>query len=207
MTVVKGYLVANDADWRVPAYARDMLWVRVGSHAAQTSGPRGAFELNLTGEADEPLRLIWGTVDGPPLASLDCPDSGGAFVASWQGAVAIGGFVERLHAFERRGLELVVAEVEGALLPPDYSRLPTLDQLRCAPFRRQSEPESGIRDFTYTCVALADSIYAEYLHHAVVSELAVDCFAVLGPEEGRWHEIVGLPLLVEAVTLLAPGYR
>jgi hypothetical protein len=206
MTVVKGYLVADDADWRVPAYAQDMLWVQVGSHAVQTSGPRGAFELNPARETDESLRLIWGTVGGPMLASLDCSDAGAPFVAGWKGTVAVGGFVERLHALERRGLELVVAEVEGALLPPDYPRLPTLDQMRCAPFQRRNEPGTA-RDFMYTFLALADSIYAEYLHHAMVSELAVDCVAVLGPEEGRWHEIVGLPLLVEAVTLLAPGYR
>jgi hypothetical protein len=80
--------------------------------------------------------------------------------------------------------------------------------MRRAPFQRRHEPEPGTaRAFTYTCLALADSIYAEYLHHAMVSELAVDCLAAFGPEEGRWHEIVGLPLLVEAVTLLAPGYR
>jgi len=77
-----------------------------------------------------------------------------------------------------------------------------------APFRRRDEPEPDItRDFTYTFLALADSIHAEYLHHALVSELAADCFAILGPQEGRWHEIVGMPLLVDGITLLAPGCR
>ncbi|HVO72256.1 MAG TPA: hypothetical protein VMT24_19535, partial [Aggregatilineaceae bacterium] len=126
MTVVKGFLVPDDSDWRVPAYARDMLWVQVGSRAIQASGPRGTFELSLTGETDEPLSLTWGTADGPPLATWRGPGSDEPFVAGWQGVVAIGGFVERLHALERRGLELVVAEIEGALLPPDYLRLPTL---------------------------------------------------------------------------------
>jgi hypothetical protein len=208
MMAARGYLVAESTEWRVPVYAQDMLWVRVGDHAVRASGLRGLFDLEVTGDADEPINLLWGTADGPPLATWHRAGPGTPFVLGWQGTVAVGGFVERLHALERRGLEVVVAEVEGKTLPPDYARLPTLDQMQRRPFRRRNEPEPGpSREFTYTFLALADSIYAEYLHHAVVSELAVDCVAALGPQEGRWHEIVGLPLLLEAVTLLAPGYR
>jgi hypothetical protein len=208
MTASKGYLVAEDSGWQVPAYAQDMLWVQVGHHAGRASGLRGAFDLDVTGDADGPIRLLWGTAEGPPLANWHFSGADTPFVAGWQGTVAVGGFVERLHALERRGLEVVVVEVEGTTLPLDYARLPTLDQMQRAPFRRRNERESGsAREFTYTFLALADSIYAEYLHHAMVSELAVDCIGILGPQEGRWHEIVGMPLLVEAVTLLAPGYR
>lgn len=182
--------------------------MQAGDHAVQASGPRGTFDLDVTANADEPIRLRWGTANGPPLADWRISGANMPFVAGWQGTVAVGGFVERLHALERRGLEIVVAEVEGTMLPPDYARLPTLDQMQRAPFRRRTEPEPDVaREYTYTFLALADSIYAEYLHHAMVSELAMDCITVLGPQEGRWHEIVGMPLLVEAVTLLAPGYR
>jgi hypothetical protein len=208
MTVARGYLVAEGTGWRVPVYAQDMLWVRAGDRTVRASGLRGVFDLEVTGDADEPINLLWGTADGPPLAVWSRPGLDTPLVLGWQGGVAVGGFVERLHALERRGLEVVVAELEGMTLPPEYTRLPTLDQMQRGPFRRRNEPEPGpSREFTYTFLALADSIYAEYLHHAVVSELAVDCVATLGPQEGRWHEIVGLPLLLEAVTLLAPGYR
>jgi hypothetical protein len=135
------------------------------------------------------------------------PDSA-PFNLGWQGEAAVAGFVERLHALQLRGLELVVAEIEGNVLPPGYARLPSLDQMRAAPFSRRDTGETTFeRQFTYTLVAMADSIYAEYLHHAMVSELAIDAFAVLGPHEGRWHEIVGLPLMLQSVSLLAPGYR
>jgi len=208
MMVVTGYLVAEDTGWRVPAYAQDMLWVQVRDHAVQASGLRGAFDLDIAVNADEPVHLLWGTANGPPFAEWHMSGADRPFVAGWQGAVGVGGFVERLHALERRGLEVVVAEVEGTALPLEYAGLPTLDQMQHAPFRRRNVPEpSATREFTYTFLALADSIYAEYLHHAMVSELAVDCVAVLGPHEGRWHEIVGMPLLVEEVTLLAPSYR
>jgi hypothetical protein len=100
----------------------------------------------------------------------------------------------------------VVAEIEGDLLPAGYGHLPTLADMRAGPFQRHDETDlADARSFTYTFLALADSVFAEYLHHAMVSELAVDCLATLGPQDGRWHEIVGLPLLLDSISLLAPG--
>jgi hypothetical protein len=206
MTTIAGHLVAEESAWRIPAYAQDMLWMQQGAHAARTSGTRGAFSLDVPGDGTEAMFLVWGTADGPPLTVWHRPDTGAPFTVGWQGAVSVGGFIERLHVVEARGLELVIAEVEGGLLPPSYRRLPTLVQMQTAPFTRQGSDDPPLmRDFAYTFLAAAESVYAEYLHHALVSELAVDCFAVLGPQKGRWHEIVGLPLLLESVSLLAPG--
>ncbi|MBI5958884.1 MAG: hypothetical protein HY866_09130 [Chloroflexi bacterium] len=200
MTVAVNYLVSAGTKWQIPVYAQEMLWVQSGDHTAQVSGARGAFSLEKPGET---LSLLWGTADGPPLVAWSSPS-----VISWQGEAAVAGFVERLHALQIRGLEVVVAEIEGDALPPGYSRLPSLDQMRNSVFSRHETAESTFqRQFTYTLITMADSIYAEYLHHAMVSELAVDCFAVLGPQDGRWHEITGLPLLVQSISLLAPGYR
>jgi len=198
--MITAYLVAEDSVWHIPAYAQDMLWVQQEARAAQTSGPRGSFSLEST---DEPITLTWGTAGGPSL--LICEPIPGDSVG-WQGTVGVGGFVERLHVLETHGLELVVAEIQGSLLPPNYRRLPTLAQMRESVFRRVTDADHPLPpEATYTFIAMADSIHAEYLHHAMVSELAVDCLGTLGPQQGHWHDIVGLPLLLDAVTLLAPG--
>ena len=200
--MLQGYVTADKPGWQIPRYAQDMLWVQCGDLAVQTSGPRGAFALNADGDE---ITLTWGTAEGPLLARRRRAISE-PLILNWQGTVGVGGFVERLHVFETRELEVMVAEIEGDLLPSGYRRLPTLADMRAGVFRRSNDPPlNDLRPYTYTVLALADSIYAEYLHHAMVSELAVDCFATLGPHEGHWHEIVGLPLLVDGLSLLAPG--
>jgi hypothetical protein len=196
-----GYLIPDKTKWQIPPYAQNMLWVRANESAAQASGPRGAFALD---DAGGEIALAWGTADGPVLARW--PDMPAGEVLGWSGSVGVGGFVERLHVFETRGLEVVVAEIEGDTLPMGYRRVPALADYQAGNVQRRDDADIGAtRAYTYTMLALADSVYAEYLHHAMVSELATDCFATLGPQEGRWHEIVGLPLLIEALSLLAPG--
>jgi len=196
--MVRGALVADQSTWQIPRYAQSLLWVRCGGQAAPTSGARGTFTLAAD---DVDLTLTWGGAEGPVLARWSSAD---ATTLDWRGGVGIAGFIERLHIVETRGLELLIAEIEGDALPPGYRRLPSLAELQAGHAARPDE-SSGFRQFTYTVVALADSVYADYLHHAMVSELAVDCFASLGPHEGRWHELVGLPLLIEGLSLLAPG--
>jgi hypothetical protein len=206
MTTISGYLVAEEADWQIPAYAQNMLWMQQDAHAAQTHGPRGAFTLDVPGEGVAAMQLVWGAAGGPPLTVWHRPEIEAPFVVGWQGTVKIGGFVERLHALTVRGLALVVAEVEGSLLPAHYRRLPTLVQMQSVPFIRQdADAQPLTRDHVYTFIAGTDTIQAEYLHHAMISELALDCYATLAPQKGQWYEVVGLPLLLEAVTLLAPG--
>ncbi len=211
MIAIEGALVASNSAWRIPPYAQTMLWVQQGAHAAQAHGERGVFALSARGDSTdasrEPLTLAWGAPGGPPLAIWPAPETA-PFVGGWQGAAHIGGFVERLHVLEAHDLELVIAEIEGALLPPDYPRLPGLEQMRAAPFRRLPEPDlpAGARH-TYFVLAPVESALADYLHHAMVSELAVNCRAALGPQAGEWHALVGLPLLLDSLTLLAPGYR
>jgi hypothetical protein len=198
--MAQGFVTAEKAPWQIPPYAQDMLWLHCGEHVAQASGPRGAFAFDSAGHE---IVLAWGVSEGPLLARWPLPRDGDPLILNWPGTVGVGGFVERLHVFETRGLEVMVAEIEGDVLPPGYRRLPTLADMKTGLFRRGDEVEA--RPFLYTFLALADSVYAEYLHHAMVSGLAVDCCATLGPQAGRWHEIAGLPLLLDSVSLLAPG--
>lgn len=208
MVTLEGALVADHAAWRIPPYAQAMLWVRQGAHAAPARGAHGTFSLPGAGAADEPLVLTWGAPDGSPLALWPPPQPGARFVAGWEGAARFGGFVERLHVLEVHQQELIAAEIDGTLLPPGYRDLPRLEPMRGAGFHRLPEPDfAGGTRHTYFVLALADSVLAEYLHHAMVSELAVNCAATLGPQAGDWHTVVGMPLLLASLTLLAPGYR
>lgn len=209
MPTYSGTLTGADTAAAIPDYARSMLWLHAGGDTAPASGPRGAFTVTPA-QAPHAFEVRWGRADGPPLAGWPLPDDPAqdALVMDWNGSVAIGGFVERLHVGTFRGLELVIAEIEGGRLPDGYRRLPTLADMRAGVFsRRASDDDDPLssRAHTYTCLAEAGTIEAEYLHHAMISELAVDCFTRLAPQAGRWHEIVGLPLLVEGISLLAPG--
>ncbi len=206
MAELMGHLVTEGAAWAIPGYAQAMLWLKGDAEPVRIDGERGAFALDVPDDGEGAIDLTWGVAEGTllarwPVALVDSP-----VTLDWRGMVALGGFVERIHAFEARGLELVVAEIVGALLPLNYPRLPSLDQMRRGIFQRSDMDDAAdMPEFIYPVITMADSIHADYLHHAMVSELAVDCFTVLGPQAGRWHEIVGLPLLVEMISLLAPG--
>ena len=51
---------------------------------------------------------------------------------------------------------------------------------------------------------LAESNLAALAQDALVSGLAVDAYTALANDANGWHEIVGLPLLLDTLTLLAP---
>lgn len=205
MSDIIGHLVDALSDWQIPAYAQEMLWVQQGGNTVQAAGPRGEFSLAVSEPG--PMQVAWGADDGPVILVTDLTTDDAPPEIHWQGTVNVGGFIERLHVLETHGLELVIAEIEGRLLARDYPRLPSLAQMHEKAFSRSADYPAQTLDFMYTVLAQADSIQAEYLHHAMVSELAVDCFTSLGPQEGQWHEIVGLPLLLNSVSVLAPGYR
>lgn len=199
-----GALIADGAEWTIPAYARDMLWVCAGSDAVRAIGARGSFALPAAADRSAGMTLAWGEAAGPVLAQWAIAPGAERITLGWAGTVAIGGFVERLHVREVRGLPVVIAEVLGALLPPGYRRLRTLEDAQTGNPALQAQV-SERPEFLYPLIAQAESVLAEYLHHALVSELALDGYAVLAPQGGRWHEVVWLPLLLEEVTLLAPG--
>jgi hypothetical protein len=192
--------LASGGDWCVPAYAQDMLWIEGGGQPVQATGPRGQFALDA---APDEIVLAWGRPGGTPLAVWRAGEP-----VTWDGEVALAGFVERIHVLETNEIELVIAEIEGSLLPRGYPFLPTLEDMRENPFAREANADRpAALKATYPVVALADSIHADYLHHAMVSELSVDCGAALGPHEGGWHTLIGLPLLVERLSLLAPDTK
>lgn len=189
--------------YRIPAYAQAMLClVPEGGKGSQVQGQRGSFTLDTSPPSTGPLRLVWGSAAGPILAVWDrLPDD---LRLDWDGRVKVGGFVERLHAREVGGLEVVIAEVVGGPLPADHVGLPSLGDMRHGLYARTSDDEPLYKDQVYPFVILAENNLASLAQDALVSGLAVDAYGSLASDENRWHEVVGLPLLLDMLTLLAP---
>jgi hypothetical protein len=186
-------------EFRIPTYAQDMLFIVTGEGSSQAQGKQGKYTLDSAPQ--ETVRLTWGASDGPALAywsETEWP------TARWDGRVKIGGFVERLHARELGGLEVVIIEVVGGLLPANHVGLPSLNDMRNGIFARPSDSEPFGTDQSYPFVILAESNLSGIAQDALVSGLAVDAYGSLASEAGRWHELVGLPLLLDSLTLLAP---
>lgn len=183
----------------LPAYAENMVWLK------PDNGP--AIQIQPQGQADIPsaaaFTLHWAHPEGSPLHRWTSVTDNSRL--TWNGIVRLGGFVDRSHIIEFHGLGLMVVELMGSIyLPADYPSLPTLADLQTSPYRREDarypEPEHW-----YSLLIDLDSPFADFLHHALVNGNAIDCTASLGDDGGGWHELVGLPLLVESLTLLSPG--
>lgn len=194
-----GFVGQLTDEFRIPVYAQDMLFIVTEDGSAQAQGKQGKYALD--GAPQGTVRLTWGASDGPALAywrENELP------AARWDGRVKIGGFVERLHARELGGLEVVIIEVVGGLLPATHVGLPSLNDMRNGIFARPSDSEPFGSDQSYPFVILAESNLSGIAQDALVSGLAVDAYGSLASEAGRWHELVGLPLLLDSLTLLAP---
>jgi hypothetical protein len=185
--------------YRIPPYAQEMLYLVTSDRFTPVQGPQGNLDtFSVNGLA----RLNWGTPKGPTLVFWDSVASSSDL--HWDGHVKIGGFIERLHALEVGGLEVVIAEVVGGPVALDNGGLPSLDDMRQGVFARPSDIEPLDKDRVYPFIILAESNLAALAQDALVSGIAVDAHGSLADEGGKWHETVGLPLLLESLTLLAP---
>ncbi len=186
-------------DFAIPAYAQDMLYVVSGDEQTPTRGKYGKFKLDQT--PNGPVSIRWGAT-GPTLAAWnEAPDGPNL---AWDGRVKVGGFIERFHGLEVGGLEVVIAEVVGGPFPIDHVGLPSLDDMHHGIFARPSDAEPLGHDQAYPFVVLAESNLSTLVQDAMVSGLAVDAYGSLAGEAGRWHDVVGLPLLLDMLTILAP---
>jgi len=166
--------------WRVPSYAQDRFVIRT--------------------DVDF-VNLHWMDVTGPVLTYWDPPAQGEPII--WDGTVNVGGFVERLHARRIADVDFIIAEVVGGAFPAGYKNLPTLDDMKAGIFSHP--PDIGPADLAqmYPFILEADSHFAALAQDALVSRLAVDVIGHFAPEADRWHEVCGLPLIADALTLLS----
>jgi hypothetical protein len=183
----------------IPGYAQDMLYIVTDSGSAQTQGKSGKFSLDAKPEGS--VRLHWGTTSGPILICWENPAD---LQLGWDGHIKVGGFIERLHAHEVGGLELIIVEVVGGAFPNGHRGLASLEDMRQGIFARPADTEPIGTGQAYPFVVLAESNLAALAQDALVSGLGVDVYGSLASEASRWHDVVGLPLLLDTLTLLAP---
>jgi len=166
--------------WPVPQYAQPLLIV----------------------ESDVDFVYVrWCAHNGPVLTYQDQPGENEAL--PWNGQVIVGGFVERLHARRLADVDFLIAEVVGGAFPQTYRNLPTLDDMKNGLYARPADAEPFEDNRAFPFIIEADSHFAAIAQDALVSGLAVDAVGRLAKQADRWHEICGLPLILESLTLLA----
>jgi hypothetical protein len=203
--------------YRIPEYAQDMLYIGVQNieHVEPTRGELGEFALPYVVRDPHPaIYLMWGSVNGPLLGYWRSPKitnmglSEQAYVPhlnlKWDGRIHVGGNVERIHAFQVEDTELIVAEIVGGVFADDYIGLPTLEDMRTGKNTRPVEQEPLRGDQVYTFLVEAESNFAALLQDALVSRITVDASGILAEDEEGWHQLLGLPLLLDTLTLIAP---
>ncbi len=224
-----GRLTAPDV--ALPAWAQAGLYLALWdrhegpeSIIARTSvvGPRGVFRLELSDEATSRLAAVgpgegqrglvtvgWGEALDPALAILPWPEDGACrepVDLGWDGTVTLIGYVEQLHFQEVGGVPLAILELSGYPAPFTYRRLPPLP-LPASGDRHGLHADRRLddaREQVAYLLADAESPLTTAALDALVSSLRVVGVASLGVQEARWHAIVNVPLVLDALTLIGP---
>lgn len=179
----------------VPLYAKNMLWMT--SSAGFEQRLPESLQMTLP-ELSEGLTLRWGTAQGSPLRYWS--DTTKNLI--WNGHVRVNGHIDCSHLMTLEHTEILILEIHGSLIPLDQPRMPSLEDLKKSPFERSPFLEN-IEEAWYAFVLELDSPFADFTHHALVNGQAIDCYGRLADEAAGFHRLVGLPLLLESLTLYA----
>ena len=183
-------------DANLPVYARDMLWL-VGAEDSPAKIKAGDV-IELPNKAGS---LRWGTPDGSALIQWPAE----AERIFWKGEVAVSGFVEVSHMMSRGDLELMTLEVSGTPRASAVHRLPSWTDLRQKPYKRDEfAPNDDKARHWYAFLLPLESPLSDFAHHALVNGYAVDCYGVLAEDSAGFDEWLGLPILLESMTLYSP---
>ncbi len=186
-------------DKELPEYSQNMWWLTHQQGETTQIKRDGHFEINSADSLD----LRWGHPAGPVLNRWELANQTPAKL-DWDGVIRLGGFIERTHILEDDGLGLMVAELVGGAYSQTYQELPSLADLRVKPFTRtETDIDVSNQRYWYSLLVSLDSPFADFLNQCLVNGNTVDCQCTLGDDEGGWHELVGLPLIVERLTLLS----
>ena len=194
--------LSGELGWKIPAYARDLLWLESESGAVKLEGERGLFQLEAPAQA---LTLRWGGAEGPALARLQWHvDS-----LEWDGVVRVGGYVDAMHITELDDLPapITILQVGGQPLKPGMSAFAGRALRRSVPYPVPSFFDGladEIDETVTTWMALEDSAPLTLVQDALVSKLGVYLFGRLAEQAAGWHEHFALPIALEGVTLFAP---
>ncbi len=194
--------LSGQLGWNVPAYARDLLWLESDSRAVAVEGAAGLFTLDAPAEV---LTVRWGGAQGSALQQVRWQvDS-----LEWDGAVAIGGYVDSMHITEIDGLPapIVVLSIGGQPLKPGITPYPNRAARRAIPYPVPdfyAAIADNIEESVTTWIAFDDSPALTLAQDALVSKLRVCCFGHLADQKAGWHEHLALPIALEGMTLFTP---
>lgn len=181
----------------LPAYAEGVLWLTSPPYFQQALPRQRTIELSTTPTI--PLSLRWACADGAPLARWNAlPET-----LSWNGKLRVGGHVDAAHFITLGELDLMIIEVLGNLLPLSVKRLPELSDLQAGFYMRDDETIEDEQDYWYAFILSLDDPKADFAHHALVNGSAVDLYGHLAEDEAGFQSLVGLPLLLDSLTLFA----
>ncbi len=190
------------ADWEIPPYARDVLWLSGGDGIAQAKGVHGLFTLNAPAQV---LTLRWGGADGPGLTQLRWKTGN----LGWDGTARLGGYVDALHITELPGTDVPITVIHfgGQPLKPDVAPYPDARQRYHAPYPVpdfHDGIDDNVNEGVTTWLAPDDSALVTVALDALMNKLRVYVWGKLADEAGGWHKHFALPLLLESITLFAP---
>ncbi|MBC7815179.1 MAG: hypothetical protein H7175_28735 [Burkholderiales bacterium] len=200
---LNGQLTPTEPDsWRIPPYARRALWLESDAGTVKTEGEQGTFTLPAPAET---LNVRWGGAEGPALARLRWQSDS----LAWDGAVAVGGFVDAIHITEIDGMDFPMALVfiGGQPLKAGTTPYPApaaRTQVPYPPTNSYDATADDVNETVTTWLVGEESPLVRLAENALMNRLRVFCFGHLADAEGGWHKHFALPLLLESLTLFAP---
>lgn len=189
------------ADWTIPKYARENLWIETETTLVQVEGEFGLFELEAPASH---VTLRWCGGDGPALTQLRWQ----ADNLGWQGSVAVGGYVDSLHMMAVPGTDLPIIVLYVGGHPLKATTLPYLSdrERRKIPYPTpdfHTGLAAEISESVTTWIVEEDSPLATLVHDALLNNMRLYVFGQLADDSSGWGEHFALPLLLEAVTLFS----
>jgi len=175
----------------LPAYAQDLLCLVDETGESLPVAAQGETSYTL---AAPPYQLRWGHPQGTPLAEWQSPPE------TWEGAVRLSGHIELCHLLRLKNTEFMVCELHASLIPTETPRFPLIQDFRAGRFERDlffTTRESA----WYPCLLTLDSPWSDFIQPALANGQRVDVYASLASEKSGLQHVLGLPLVLESLTL------
>lgn len=199
--------VVRPEKWAFPPYALDMLWLTTASGEASALQLDGSFSLENVTYPVSALQLRWGNARGSVLTIWETNTTQTPLQLKWDGKTTIGGFVERTHILEFNDMPMMVVEIVGGVYPRSFMMLPSLEQLQMTDaFTRDQQPDPSEEENWYSVLLPLESPFVDFVHHALVNGSAIDAYAHLANDDDNWHQLTGMPLILEQLTLLSTSF-
>lgn len=191
----------TDADYLLPDYAQNSLWLQTETDSVQLEGENGLFELSTPAQH---LYLRWGYAEGPVLARLRWQ----ADSLEWDGRVRIGGAVESLHLSEVADTELVIATLYtiGQPLMPTAQPYATTAERKHSTYQAPAfldDVDTDAPDSFTTWLVAEDSPLLTMAQDAMMNKHRIWLHGKLADEGSGWDTLFALPLLLDGLTLFA----